>query len=318
MKKILVFRNDRLGEFLLIIPALRALKETFKCWLTVVVNPYLQDLARCVPEIDEVFIWEMRKHKLKDIFAFSHLLRQKNFNTAIIMNPTKEAHLISFLARIPLRVGYNRKWGFLLNKKIPDRKDLGFKHEVEYNLELVSLIGAKTEDKSLKIEIPPDKLREAKEMLQSQGIYDSYIVIHPFTSYPPKQWPLERFLEVIKDTSIKINIVVIGGKENIFYREQFKNLSKQKQVAVLIGKTDLLQLAGILSGAKCLISNDSGPVHLASAVGTRCIVLFDNSVPSRSPRRWRPWGEGHIVIQKPDIRQITVEEVHTALKSFLE
>ena len=109
MKKILLFRNDRLGEFLLIIPALRALKETFKCWLTVVVNPYLQELAHCVPEIDEVFIWEMRKHKLKDIFAFSHLLGQKNFNTAIIMNPTKEAHLISFLARITARVGYNRK-----------------------------------------------------------------------------------------------------------------------------------------------------------------------------------------------------------------
>ena len=317
MSKILAFRNDRMGEFLLTIPALRALHETFGESITLVVDDYLRDLARCVEGVDEVLCWRNEKHSLTQIWDFSKSL-QRRFNIAVIFNPTKEAHLISFLARIPARVGYNRKWGFLLNKKIPDRKDLGLKHEVEYNLELVSLIGAKTEDKSLKINVPPDKLREAKEMLHSQGIYDSYIVIHPFASYSPKQWPLERFLEVIKDTSIKINIVVIGGKENIFYREQFKNLSRQKQVAILIGKTDLLQLAGILSGAKCLISNDSGPVHLASAVGTRCIVLFDNSVPSRSPRRWRPWGEGHIVIQKPDIRQITVEEVHTALKSFLE
>ena len=317
MSKILAFRNDRMGEFLLTIPALRALHETFGERITLVVDDYLRDLARCVEGVDEVLCWRNEKHFLSQIRNFSKSLR-RCFNIAVIFNPTKEAHLISFLARIPLRVGYDRKWGFLLNRKIPDRKDLGIKHEVEYNLELVGLIGAKTENKSLKIEIPPDKLREAQEMLQRQGIFDSYIVIHPFASYPPKQWPLERFLEVIKDTSVKINIVVIGGKENIFYREQFKNLSRQKQVAVLIGKTDLLQLAGILSGAKCLISNDSGPVHLASAVGTRCIVLFDNSVPSRSPRRWSPWGEGHIVIQKPDIRQITVEEVHTALKSFLE
>jgi len=318
MSKILVFRNDRMGEFLLTIPALRALHETFGERITLVVDDYLRDLARCIEGVDEVLCWRNEKHSLRQIWNFSKSL-QRRFNIAVVFNPSREAHLISFLARIPLRVGYDRKWGFLLNRKIPDRKDLGIKHEVEYNLELVGLIGAKTENKSLKIEIPPDKLREAQEMLQSQGILDdSYIVIHPFASYPPKQWPLERFLEVIKDTSVKINIVVIGGKENIFYREQFKNLSRQKQVAVLIGKTDLLQLAGILSGAKCLISNDSGPVHLASAVGTRCIVLFDNSVPSRSPRRWSPWGEGHIVIQKPDIRQITVEEVHTALKSFLE
>lgn len=314
MKKILVFRNDRLGEFLLIIPALRALKKTFKCNLAVVSNPYLQDLAHCIPEVDEVFSWEMKKHKLKDIFAFSHFLRQKKFNTAVIINPTKEAHLLSFLARIPVRVGYDRKWGFLLNRKIPDKKDREVKHEVEYNLELVSLIGAKTEDKSLKIEIPPDKLREAREMLRREGIFNSYIVIHPFASYPPKQWPLEKFLQLMQVLSKDWNLVLIGGEENRGFSEKFHNLMFKKQFANLVGKTDLLQLAGILKEAVCLISNDSGPIHLASCVGTRCVALFSDAYPARSPLRWRPWGEGHIVVQKPDIKEITVEGVLAAFE----
>lgn len=318
-EKILVFRNDRLGEFLLIIPALRALKKTFKCWLTVIVNPYLQDLAHCIPEVDEVFTWEMKKHKLKDILVFSHLLRQKKFNTAIIMNPTKEAHLISFLAKIPVRVGYGRKWGFLLNRKIPDRKSLGLKHEVEYNLELVSLIGAKTEDKSLRLEIPENIKEDIVKLLKKYELDNkNFVVIHPFTSDSYKQWPLNNFYKLMNMVEGKRKIVIIGGKEELRRVEVFKSLIDDFNVVSFVGRLNLIQLAELLKKAQILISNDSGPVHLACCVNTPCIILFNRSNPSKSSKRWGPWGKGHVVIEKDSLEDISVEEVLEKIREKLE
>ncbi len=317
IEKILVFRNDRLGEFLLIIPALRALKKVFQAKITVVANPYLKELAKCIPEVDEVLIWEPKKHSLREIFSFSSLLRKKKFDLAVIFNPTKEAHLISFLSRIPLRLGYHRKWGFLLNRKIKDEKDQSRLHEVEYNLQLVKEIGAYTEDLSLRIELPQEELNKTQDFLISQTLEPkNYIVISPFCSNSLKEWPLKNFLELAEKLGKDIKVVVTGSREDQERGRLFNGL-KERGVLNLIGKTDLLQLAGILKYAEVLISNDSGPVHLACCVGVETVVLFGNTKPSQSSRRWRPWGEGHIVIQKPQIFQIRVEEVLRILKDAI-
>jgi len=316
-REILVFRNDRLGEFLLIIPALRALKKVFQVKITVVVNPYLKELAKYIPEADEVLIWEPKKHHLREIFSFSSLLRKKKFDLAVIFNPTKEAHLISFLSRIPLRLGYHRKWGFLLNRKIKDEKDQGRLHEVEYNLQLVKEIGAYTEDLSLRIEFPQEELKKTRDFLNSQALEPkNYIVISPFCSNPLKEWPLKNFLELAEKLSKGIRVVVTGSSEDQERGNLFNSL-KERGVLNLIGKTSLLQLAGILKYAKLLISNDSGSVHLACCVGVKTVVLFGNTKPSQSSQRWGPWGKDHIVIEKPQVSQIRVEEVLRILEDTI-
>jgi len=69
------------------------------------------------------------------------------------------------------------------------------------------------------------------------------------------------------------------------------------------------QLAALLHMAKLLVSNDSGPVHLAAAVNTKTLVLFGTTTPATGPRRWGPWGAGHAVIVKPSMGAILVEDV---------
>ncbi len=317
IRKILAFRNDRLGEFLLIIPALRALRETFSAQITCVVNPYLKELAKCSPQIDEIVSWPNQKHTLREIIFFSNFLRKKKFDLAVIFNPTKEAHLISFLSRIPLRLGYHRKWGFLLNRKIKDEKDQGRLHEVEYNLQLVREIGAYTEDLSLRIELPQEELKKTRNFLNSQTLEPkNYIVISPFCSNPLKEWPLKNFLELAEKLSKGIRVVVTGSSEDQERGNLFNSL-KERGVLNLIGKTSLLQLAGILKYAKLLISNDSGSVHLACCVGVKTVVLFGNTKPSQSSQRWGPWGKDHIVIEKPQVSQIRVEEVLRILEDTI-
>lgn len=312
IKNILVVRNDRFGEFLLNIPALRALKETFtNAKIIAVVDPYVKELADCIDFINEIMEWERKKHSFREKLSFINQLKKRNMDMAVILNPSKEFNVFTYLAAIPIRVGYDRKWGFLLTHKIMDRKYLGLKHEVDYNLELVSLVGAKTDDKTLHLKIDDDSTNTMKS--------SNLIAIHPWTSDQVKQWPLEYFRVLTERLVKELNVeaVIVGGKKDQSKsREIFTDFGEK--VADLTGKISLIQLAAILKKCRLLISGDSGPVHLACAMGTPVIALFRSDIAGKSARRWGPWGEGHIVIEKPNLNEIKVEEVLEKVRSKLK
>ena len=320
IRNILIFRNDRFGEFLLNIPALRVLKETFtEANLIVVINPYIRDLAECIPFIDEIVEWGQEKHSLFEKFRFINLLKTKNTDIAIMLNPSKEFNIFTYLAGIPIRVGYARKWEFLLTHKIEDKKYLGQKHEVEYNLDLIRKIGIDSQDKSLLIPINNEDKNFVESLLKEYSIVklDLLIALHPWTSDPVKQWPVENFSQLAVRLSREFNhkVIIIGGKDEV---EQSQKFCKDSPNLVnLTGKLTLRQSAALFKKCRLLVSNDSGPVHLASAVGTPVIALFRNDIPAKSARRWGPWGEGHIVIEKSNLADIAVDEVLVKIQEAL-
>lgn len=318
VRNILFIRNDRFGEFLLNIPALRALKETFvQARLIAFVNPYVKELAQSIPYIDEVITWENKKDSILETISLVNLIRNKHIDIAIVSNPSKKFNICNYLAGIPIRVGYDRKWGFLLTHKMQDKKHLGQKHEIEYNLELVGLIGAKTNDLTLSLNIE-DKLPEEfrKFNLEDQT---NLIALHPWTSDPIKQWPINNFFvlanRLIKD--LKARLVVIGGKEEMSRSAEFCSKLDTQELINLTGKTTLGQLATLLKKCSLLISGDSGPVHLACCVGTQVLAIFRNDLPGKSAKRWGPFGNNHIIIEKSLLCDITVEEVFRVAKEKL-
>lgn len=301
-KNILVIRNDRFGEFLLNIPAIRALRETYpQARISLAVDAAVCELARMVEGVDEVAAWDEIKRDL----------RRRRFDLCVILNPTKEAHWACFWAGIPVRLGYDRKWGVLLNHKLKDTKHLGNRHEVDCNLELVGLIGAKTLDKTLKIRVDENLFNVGDSPLCSslfrEFIGQKVVAIHPFTSDPLKQWPIERFVELARriKAELGLKVVMVGRVED--------NVGISGTVPSglidLINKTSLVELAALLRRCSLLVSGDSGPVHLAAAVGTPVIALFRNDLPGKTARRWGPWGEGHLVIEKSRLEDISVDEV---------
>lgn len=294
IKNILVVRNDRFGEFLLNIPAIRVLKEKYpQAKLSVAVDSTVCELAGRVEGVDQVLIWDNIKTCLK----------KYKFDLGVVLNPTKEAHRNIFLAGIPLRVGYNRKWGFLLTHKIKDTKHLGNRHEVDCNLELVGLLGARAVDKELKIRVNDD--------LYKNFLGQKIVAVHPFTSDPVKQWPVERFIELAQRINFELGakVVMVGLSQNILdFGESIDNL---------INKTSLVELASLLKRCSLLVSCDSGPMHLAAAVGTPVIALFRNDLPGKTARRWGPWGKGHSVIEKNNLNDISVDEVLRVVKSMV-
>lgn len=318
IKNILAIRNDRFGEFLLNIPALRALKETFKATrLTLAVDPYVEELAQVLGFIDDVIPWENRRHNWGEVLRFSSRIRKNKFDLCVVLNPSRDSHLAAFLGGVPMRLGYDRKWAFLLTHKIKDRKNLGEKHEVEYNLELVNAIGAATQDTSLKLSLTDAQITKARDDF-NLGASGKVVAIHPWTSDPVKQWPPNFFYTLAKKLIEYggIKIVAIGAREELSRAGGlFKDMGEKFVDAT--GKTSLVELAGVLKNCSLLISCDSGPAHLASCVGTPALVLFRLDLAGKTAKRWGPWGKGHYVIEKDRLFDITVEEVFNKAKEAL-
>jgi len=315
INRILAVRNDRFGEFLLNIPALRALKEKYtSSKLALVVKPDVEELAKCIDFVDEVIIWQNKRHTFSEILKFSKELKNKKFDACIILNPSKEFNIIGFLARIPIRVGYAHKLAFLLTHKIEDRKYLGKKHEIEYNLELVGLVGAKTDNKELSIAIRNDIDTSLPASFDKKNL----IAIHPWTSDPIKQWPQQYFRQLAKRITLELGmkVVIIGGEDELDRNVEFST-DVHESLVNMTGKTTLKQLAVLLKKCRLLVSGDSGPVHLASCVGTPVVAIFRNDIPGKSSKRWGPCSAGSVIIEKSNLSDIMVDEVFEKVRKVL-
>ena len=323
MTRLLYVRTDRLGETLLNLPVVAALRaavpQSHLSWL---INVELEPLLRgaCCDAVlaydrSSPRLWWMRAWRL------ARRLKAGHFEVAVISNPMKELHMAVWLAGIPRRIGYDRKWAWCLTDRLPDRKWLGDRHEVEYNFDLVrTLILTSVPPLGAQSTLPPyePEQHEIDHLLEQQGIkpHESFIAIHPWTSNPLKQWPSLKFRELAGAVAQHIPVVFIGGAE---VRERVSEVRPPHGAVIdLVGRLTLRQLAALLRRARLLVSNDSGPVHLAAAVGTPTAVLFGTADPATGPRRWGPWGNGHVVICKPSMEAISVAEVLKALEPTLK
>lgn len=311
-------RTDRLGETLLTLPTVAALKAAYPAaTITFVVHPALEPLLHGLAPIDDTLAvgenpaqpWYVRAWRL------ARVLRAKRFDLAVVANPKKELHLAVWLARIPVRVGYDRKWGRLLTHRVRDCKALGERHEVDYNMDLVRALGVSASVPSWRFPRFEPEWTDVAHVLARSGIQssDRLIAVHPWTSNPRKQWPMERFRQLIQRViaaRTSVRMVLIGGPEERRVTDAF--LAEPLPVTDMVGRLTLRQLVALLQHASILVSNDSGPMHVAAAAGTPTIALFGTQDPATGPTRWGPWGEGHTVIWKPSMEAITVEDVFNA------
>jgi len=303
------------------------------------VSPYSKEIVDENPYLDEVVLYD-KDVKEKGWFSsvkFARKLSRSKFDLVIILHPTNRVHLITYLAGIPKRIGYDRKMGFLLTDKFSHTKQLGQKHELEYNLDLLKNLGLKINDKSLFMPIRPASEEWAEDFLKSQGIKetDGLLLINPAASCPSKIWPSDRFAEVA-DRLVKrygLKVIIVCGPKDILLAENL--LAQIKAPAYsLAGKVSLSQLASLLKRSVLFISNDSGPVHIASALGVAVISIFGRKQRGLSPRRWGPVGPRDKVLHKDVgcldclahncnrdfacLKAITVEDVLEAADTLLK
>lgn len=316
IRNILFIRTDRLGETLLNLPAAAALKAAVpQAALTLMVQPALEPLLARLPWIDCVLghAIDQAKPWWSEAWRLARRLREHAFDAVVVSNPMKACHAGVWLARVPVRVGYDRKWGRLLTHRFDNGMERGDHHEVEANLALVRQLvdlPATLPEWRFPRSVPDEQ--EVLRMLQADGLAmgEPFIVIHPWTSNPRKQWPMERFSALIAalPSCLPCRMVLIGGPESADRSHAI--IPAGSSALDLTGRLSLPQLAALLRLARLVLSSDSGPAHLAVAVGTRAVVLFGTQEVAAGPRRWGPWGEGgHRVVHRASMDAITVDEV---------
>jgi heptosyltransferase II len=296
-KKILIVRLDRIGDVVLSTPVIKAVRDAYpKAHIAFLVRPYAVDAVKGNPYLNEVITYD-KKGTLKLISQ----LFVKAFDLAIVLHPTARTHWIAFLAGIPERAGYDKKMGLFLTKRIPHTKQLGLKHEIDYTLDILRYIGIEPKERDLYFPIDIGSERKISALLAKKGIggSDTIVVLNPAASCPSKRWRPENFAKV-GDALVErfgAKVVIIADLRDRIFADGVANSMKKGSVN-LAGLTTVADLGSVLKRAKLFISNDSGPVHIACAVGTPVIAIFGRSDRGLSPRRWGPSGKCDVALHK--------------------
>ncbi|MBI4712735.1 MAG: lipopolysaccharide heptosyltransferase II [Planctomycetes bacterium] len=309
-KRILVKIPNWLGDAVMSLPTLKALRDLFpKSHIAALAKSGLAGLFKNEPAVDEVVSYENVKGigKFGAEVSLTKEIRGKKFDLLLILPRSFHSALQGFMSGIAHRIGYAAEGrSALLTTALPRTKELLKRHRVQYFLNLLTpLAGSKeiTVTKPL-ITIPTNVQQWAKGQLHSvvggdpatygvarhaalmrySGKGQYLIGVNPSATYgPAKCWPVERYIELVKQLLKKgdINIILVGGRgdEEKLAERIISACGNNRRVMDFTGKTSVLQLAGLLKCCDVLVTNDTGPMHVAAAVGTSIVALFGSTDP---------------------------------------
>lgn len=302
MNKILVVNVNWFGDVVFSTPVFRALKEKYpQAHVVCLAVPRVADVLAHVPLIDEVIVYD---EKGRDRFLFGKIkliskLRAKHFDAVLLLHGSWTRALLVFLAGIPVRVGYKRKKrGWLLTRRINVPE--GLVHRSDFYLEVAKSAGFPLRNRETFLEVKAEAAKKAQQMFVDLGIKDSdfIVVMHVGGNWDLKQWPVENFAKLtdalVKDFNAKV--IICGGANDIALGEKIAQLTAHKPF-ILAGKTNFSELVALLKQASLVISADSGPLHVASSVGTSVIGLFGPTHPAVTG----PRGRGKSIIIRHEV-----------------
>lgn len=307
--KILVRGTNWIGDAVMTIPALRELNRVFPdAHLTLWTRPWAEAIFRDADFVDEIITFDKKPRRLKPTIDEADSLRREAFDAAILFTNSFESALVTRLARIPRRIGFNKDLrGLLLTDPIPVPEWKGRRHEVFYYLELVReaekrLLETNTvsaEEPDGRLDISQERQQAARLSLADTGLdlTRKTILLGPgSTNSRAKRWPAERFAELSDrlHKELSTNVVMVGAKGEVDISASIVDRARYAPLD-LTGRTGLDEVAAMLSVADLFISNDMGLAHVATAAGTPTIVIFGPT----NDLTTRPFGPFATVIRQP-------------------
>lgn len=298
-ERVLVIKLRYLGDVLLSTPVLAALRVAFpEARLSMLVNPGTEAILAENPHLDEVLIVERSGSPLRQL-RFAAALRRRHFDLVVDLTDGDRAAILSRITGAGVRVGFNRgdrRRGRLYTHLVP----LG-RHEsipiVRQHLMALEAIGIPAAPSPPVLKVRPTDESAALTALASIGIgpAERFVAVHPGARWWFKSWPAERFAGLIDYIQGKLGfkVALLGGSQE---RDIADSILQHAETGCrsLVGRLTLLELAALLRRAALFVGNDSGPMHIASAMGTPVVGLFGPS----DPQVWGPAGQGHAVFYK--------------------
>ncbi len=296
---ILCIRLDSLGDVLMCTPALRALGQARPGrTVTLLTSPAAARAAPYIPELDGVISHAVpwMKHGVDaDSLRDHDLIRQLaacQFDAAVIFTSYSQsalpAALLAHLAGIPLRLAHCRENPYdLLSDWVADPEPAQqVRHEVRRQLDLVASIGCEADCARLSFRVPQADLASVRRRLAAWGINERtpFVLVHPGASAPSRRYPPERWADVIRSLSALHDwpIVLTGDRTECALVEQIRQASTTPTWS-LAGELDLGQLGAVISLAGAVVCNNTGPAHIAAAVGTPLANLYAMTNPQHTP-----------------------------------
>lgn len=301
-EKFLVVRTDRMGDVILSLPVLEAIKSSYpKSHVTVMISPYTKDIVKNNPHLDDVIIDDYKDvHSgTGGFFRLVKKIRGEKFDVCVLLHPTFRLAILLFLSGIRYRIGTGYRWyQIFFNRKIYQHRKKNLKHESDYNMDMLKPLGIKLQ------RILPKVYLSKREESVADRIFGDYkikkedvlLAIHPGSGDSSLNLPIKRFAQaadsLIEDMNAKV--IITGTEREKGLANLMESYMRNKPVN-LVGKTNLRQLAFLLKKVDVFISNSTGPMHLSVALGTPTVAIFCPIFAAR-PIRWGPLGDGHEVI----------------------
>jgi ADP-heptose:LPS heptosyltransferase len=301
----LVVRTDRMGDVILSLPVLEAMKSAFpELRLTVMVSPYARDVLDNNPYPDDIIIddHENVHGGIGGFFRLVKSVRSRKFEVCILLRPTLRLALLLFLSGIRYRIGTGyRLYQIFFNRKIYQHRKKNLKHESDYNMDMLRPLGITGERILPRVYLSKAEENLANPMLEDLGIReeDTLLALHPGSGDSSLNLPIKRFAQVadMLIQNLRAKVIITGTERERRLADLMTSYTRNRPID-LVGRTNFRQLASLLKKVHVLISSSTGPMHLAAALGTPTVAIFC-PIFAAGPIRWGPRGDGHEVILPP-------------------
>lgn len=327
-RNILVIDFGQLGDVVLSLPALRAIREKFPhARITVAVGKpgapivELSGYADATVPVDRVGLRDGPKPlALLSIARYVKAVRRAKFDFVIDLHSLSETNLLGFLSGAPQRL-YARRPGrsldYLSNfrPRPPVEDNSQSKHAIDRYLDVLIPLGIKDAPRFPGLRTRPEDDATIEQMLaKAKAQQETMLVgLFPGAGHPDRRWPLARFVELadmlMRNDGVRI-LVFAGPEERALVKEMRSAFPRS---TVFFDKLTIPQLAAALVRLSVFVSNDTGPMHIATAVGTSVVALLDRPTPNS----FVPIEERHRVLYSHRITELTTDEVYAATRSLL-
>jgi heptosyltransferase-2 len=338
IEKILIRGTNWIGDVVMSLPAVSSVRCTFpRARIAVLAKPWVADLYRACPDIDDVIVFQSpgSHDGIGGKIRLADELREERFDLALLLQNAIEAALIVWRAHIPLRCGYNSDGrGLLLTHSVHRTREIRRVHQIDYYLEMVRALGFTTAGRDIHIAPENDARSAAETILAGQGIHqgDTLIGVAPGATYgPAKMWFPERFAALADRLADEESArVILFGSPGDSERTERVQRHATHPLIDLAGATSLKEVIALIARCSLFISNDSGLMHLAGALGVPLVAIFGSTNPTTTS----PPGEMSRVIHRdvpcsPCLKKecptdfrcmelIQVEDVYDAAKRLLK
>ncbi|MCZ6677330.1 MAG: lipopolysaccharide heptosyltransferase II [Candidatus Poribacteria bacterium] len=280
IRKILIIRNDGIGDLLNSTPAIALLRQNYPdAEITVLAQPLNAPILIGNPDVDRIRVFdrEGEHRRLWARFRFYRSLRREKYDLVVAMRTASWPNFVAFLSGAPYRLGrYHKRFKCTLTHTWRGMYEKGHVHEVDRNFDLVRLVCEGKGHRRLVLNLLDDELAKAKGQLAAWGIapQDFLVGIHPGGSSFDKRWP-ERNYARVADTLVNehgAKVLILRGPEEA---ELERNLQKAMRAdSIAFAPKSIRELAALINVCNLFVCNDSGPMHIAAALDVPTVAIF--------------------------------------------